>query len=282
MLKLRGLYCPIATPFDASGELNPVKIRQNVARLERTALAGYVVGSAVGEGPLLSDEERRRLYTLVAEAAGEGKQLIASVDSASPRLSASLAEAAQEAGYIAVSARRPLDYETADAALFFSALADASVLPVLIEGRPGDSTEALPAESAHPNVAGWIAPGAVDSSVVEAGGKGFHVLAGDEAAWPASWDAGVQAAVLPLTNVVPFHWLSVAEALRTREPEAAAELASRADRAVKLIWKKLGPAGVKWASDLRGAYGGISRPPLKTLSPAQKAEVEKALEGLQN
>ena len=58
MLKLRGVYCPISTPFDPAGELNPTKIRQNVNRLGRTALAGYVVGSVVGEGPLRSELER--------------------------------------------------------------------------------------------------------------------------------------------------------------------------------------------------------------------------------
>lgn len=283
MLKLRGVYCPISTPFDSAGELNPTKIRQNVNRLGRTTLAGYVVGSVVGEGPLLSDDERRRLFELTAEEAGESKQLLASVDAASPRAAIALAKAASAAGYTAVTARSPVEYSQSAPTLFFDLLADRSPLPVIVEARPTETDpQAALQLAAHPNIAGWIGSGPVTPGVVEAARKGFTFLAGDEASWSTCWDSGVRAAVLPLANVVPFHWLSVEEAMRTREPEAAAELAGRAKSAVDLIWKKLGPAGIKWATDLRGGYGGGPRPPLKTLSPSEKTEVERALVELAN
>jgi len=283
MLKLRGVYCPISTPFDSAGELNPTKIRQNVQRLGRTTLAGYVVGSAVGEGVLLSEDERGRLFELTAEEAGESKQLLASVDAGSPRAAVALAQAASVAGYAAVTARSPADYLQSSSKLFFESLADRSPLPLIVEARPAeaDAKQAL-ALAAHPNIVGWIGSGPISSEAVEAAPEGFTFLAGEEEAWPLCWESGIRAAVLPLANVVPFHWLSVEEALRTREPEAAEELWGRATAAIALIWKRLGPAGIKWATDLRGGYGGAPRVPLQVLSPSEKTEVEQALVELAN
>ena len=286
MLKLRGVYCPLITPFDPSGELFESKITHNVRRLERTELAGYVVGSRVGEGPLLTDEERVRLFDLVAAVAGEARQRIASVDAPSPRQAAALAAAASERGYDAVCACAPGEYVNADAGLYFDVLADESPVPVIVvTTEHGPLTEAAFARAAaHPNVAGAIHAGSTEGarSILPVLPEGFSVLTGAESSWVDLWDEGVQGAVLPLANAVPFHWLSVAEALRTREPDAARELAERAAEAADLVWPRLGPAGVKWATDLRGGYGGRPRAPLMELTPEDKAAVASSLKGLAN
>ncbi len=94
----RGVYCPIATPFDHRGDLYPTKIRHNLARLNRTGLAGYVVGDLAGEGSRLATDERIRLFVEVASAADDNKTLIAAVSSASNAEALRLAQAAAESG----------------------------------------------------------------------------------------------------------------------------------------------------------------------------------------
>ena len=50
--------------------------------------------------------------------------------------------------------------------------------------------------------------------------------------------------------------------------------------ASKKIVRQLGIAGVKWAMDYRGYYGGPVRGPLVPLSSAQKHEVEAMVNSL--
>jgi 4-hydroxy-2-oxoglutarate aldolase len=90
---------------------------------------------------------------------------------------------------------------------------------------------------------------------------------------------GIKAAVLPLANVLPFHLISIEEAIRTRENEAAADLESRLG-AIDALLLRHGVAGLKHAMDLRGYFGGDPRLPLKRVSPQAQAAIEEALDGL--
>jgi 4-hydroxy-2-oxoglutarate aldolase len=48
-MKIQGIFPPITTPFDASGDIYPAKVRHNVEKWNRTTLSGYVVMGSTGE-----------------------------------------------------------------------------------------------------------------------------------------------------------------------------------------------------------------------------------------
>ncbi len=77
MLKLHGIFPPIATPFNADGDLYPAKVEHNVTKWNRTALAGYVVCGSTGESVYLTNDEKFQLFELVAKHAAPEKLLIA-------------------------------------------------------------------------------------------------------------------------------------------------------------------------------------------------------------
>lgn len=276
MLKLRGVFCPLATPFNHQGELYPTKVRHNVGRLNRTRIAGLEVAGPIGEGFSLTAAEKTELYGLVAEAAEE-KTLLAAVDSGSLAEAVELAVAAKDRGYSAVTARAPEAGGRGDELLWFLMLADRSALPVLAGTADAGI---VPALAAHPNIAG-VADDSADGAVAGAGlsvdRDGFDVLAGSQSAAIDLWEAGVRAFLLPLANAVPFHLLSLEEALRTRELDAASELSERAEAALEAAWRKSGPAGLKAAMDLRSCYGGSPRTPVPPATAELKREVEASL-----
>ena len=70
MIKLQGVFPPIATPFDSAGNLYRAKILHNIGRLNQVGLSGYVVAGSTGESPLLSFDERIQLFEHVREAPG--------------------------------------------------------------------------------------------------------------------------------------------------------------------------------------------------------------------
>lgn len=279
--------CPAATPFDHAGELYPTKLRHNLGKLGRTRLAGYVLTSWDGEGALLSGEERRKVWDLAREAA-EDRPCIAATSAESVHETAALARAAKEIGCAGVWLRSPSEYQGPDgearAGLFLRSAADRAELPAAfaVDMRRPLSPAAAADVARHPNVAAVCYRGQDADwakEFVAAGGSPERLWIGREGLWMAAWEAGSRTAVLPLANAIPFHLLSVEEALRTRDLDAAAELLGRSLGAAE-IPALYGPAGLKAAMDLRGCYGGSPRLPLIPVDGAARADIEQRLADL--
>src|ERR1019366_3658586 len=168
-MKLQGMYAAVTTPFDHSGSVWRLKVQHNFDKWCRTSLAGFVVGSLAGEGPLLEAEEKLEVLRLAVEVAPKERTLILDVSHEGVYGAVKLARAAAEAGAHAVVSVVPhqyrnLMYGPENQMLYFRALADQSPQPVLIHNAPQmtgvdmlPETVAMLAE--HPNIAGVIETG---------------------------------------------------------------------------------------------------------------------------
>jgi len=107
MLKLHGIFPPLATPFDHHGDLYKVKVQHNVEKWNLTGLAGYVVCGSTGESVYLTTEEKTRLWEWVAQYAAPTKLLIAGTGVESVRETVELTNRAAEIGYKAAMVRTP-------------------------------------------------------------------------------------------------------------------------------------------------------------------------------
>ena len=56
-MNIHGILAPVTTPFEANGSLALTRLRENVARYNRTGLAGYVSNGSTSESVLLKWEE---------------------------------------------------------------------------------------------------------------------------------------------------------------------------------------------------------------------------------
>jgi dihydrodipicolinate synthase/N-acetylneuraminate lyase len=140
-MKIQGIFAAVATPFDHTGAMYRVKIQHNFEKWSRTSLAGFVVGSLAGEGPLLDSEEKLELLRLAAPKVPEGRTIIADVSEEGVHTAVKLARAAALAGAHAVVSSVPhryrnLMYGPETQMLFFRALADQSPVPLLIHNAP--------------------------------------------------------------------------------------------------------------------------------------------------
>src|SRR5512146_1711651 len=106
-MKLHGIFPPITTPFDSNGDIYVAKLKHNVERWNRTALAGYVVCGSTGESVFLTAEEKIELWEMVARHAAADKLLIAGTGMESGRETVCLTNRAAEIGYKAVMVRTP-------------------------------------------------------------------------------------------------------------------------------------------------------------------------------
>lgn len=250
MLQLNGIFPAITTPFTHDGEVYKAKIRHNVEKWNQTTVSGYLVCGLAGEGPLLSETEKIFVWGEVA-AAAPGKILLADCSAESVRQSLHLAQAAASLGYTAAYVRAPNSYpQLSDEALYFSAVADQSKIPVLAPASASQHPNLLPARPIE------------DASQLAGGLK-----------------AGRGCAILDYASAAPFSAITIFEANLKREYDAAEDWQRRLFPALALI-QQHGIAALKYAMDFNGYYGGIVRLPLRPLPLAARAEIESALHGL--
>ena len=245
-MRLQGIFIPVAVPFNHAGELYPIKVQHNVEKWNRTGAAGFVVCG--GESIYLTTEEKIQMWEWVAEHSAPEKVLIAATGMPSVRETVRLTNHAESLGYQAAWLRAPVaSFETQK--VYFSAIADQAKIPLIAEG-----------DFSHPNV--------VNAAV----GRNSAAIAEDFA-------AGATAAIVDIANAVPYAVISIWEAHRTREPDAALDWQRRLAAGAAVI-AKYGPAALKVAMDLNGYYGGPPRLPLTVLAPEARDEVERAFDGI--
>jgi 4-hydroxy-2-oxoglutarate aldolase len=291
-MKIQGMYASVATPFDHTGAMYRVKVQHNFEKWSRTSLAGFIVGSLTGEGPLLEAEEKMELLRLAAPHIPAGRTLIADISVEGVHAAVKLSHAAAAAGAQAVVSAVPhqyrnLMYGPEAQMLFFRAL-DQSPLPVLIHNDPPmTGVDLLPetaaALAAHPNIAGLIETGTPVSRIAEVRAiapKEFGILAGTERQVWDSLKSGANGAALAISSAAPYATIAIWEAFRTREEEAGLDWQGRIAHPSILVTDMYGVPGLKHAMDLNGYYGGPPRLPFIPVSIDARREIEEAFRDL--
>ena len=286
-MKLTGIFASIPTPFDHRGDVYATKIHQNVGCWNRTSLSGYLVCGGAGEGALLTWDEKVRVWEQVAAAAKPDAVLLAATGAESVRETVQLSNRAAEIGYSAVLVPPPRSATASRRRsetqhVYYQAVADASRLPVIVENVADGagshfSTETPRLLAGHPNIAavwGGAATALGCGSPLDRDSRELPILAADACALAPSLEAGAAGAILDFASAAPFLCLSAEEAVRTRQPAAAEELQELITSAARPLATQYGIAGLKYALDLQGCYGGSPRLPGLPLSAAERKQLE--------
>ena len=292
-MKLHGIFPPIITPFNHEGEIWKPKLQHNIEKWNLTGLAGYVVCGSTGESVHLTTQEKINLWTWVAEWASPQKLLIAGTGVESVRETVGLTNCAAGIGYKVAMVRTPHYYKNlinngAAQLLYFRAVADQTKIPIFIYNWPQVTGVDIPADivaqlSDHPNIIGIKeSSGNLEKvlQMIREVKKGFQVLTGSAPTLAPSFAVGCVGAVLAFANAAPYATVSIWEAHRTREAEAALDIQNRIGRAAYLVTAKYGVPGLKYAMDLNGYYGGPPRLPLTVPTAEAKKEIEEAFADL--
>lgn len=111
---------------------------------------------------------------------------------------------------------------------------------------------------------------------------GFQVMVGAAHQLLESLDAGAVGAILAFACPAPTACFEIYTAWKENAREVAREKQDRITEPVKKVVSQLSIAGVKYAMDLNGYYGGTPRLPILPLSADQKAEVERLMDNIRN
>jgi dihydrodipicolinate synthase/N-acetylneuraminate lyase len=111
---------------------------------------------------------------------------------------------------------------------------------------------------------------------------GFQVLTGSERSMLASLEAGASGAIVAFAAFAPQACQEIYLAWKDHDLKLAEEKQQRILASGTRIVSGMGLAGIKYACDFNGYYGGRPRAPILPLSADQKAEVEGLLVEIRN
>jgi dihydrodipicolinate synthase/N-acetylneuraminate lyase len=111
---------------------------------------------------------------------------------------------------------------------------------------------------------------------------GFQVLSGTADKLKLSLEAGAVGAILGFACPAPTACFEIYTAWKEGDEKLAASKQDRIIAAAKKVVTENGPAGIKYAMDLNGYYGGNPRLPLLPVNATTKSEIETALTNIRN
>ena len=288
MFKLHGIYAPIATPF-AGGEIAYDKLEKNLEFWLGSDLEGIVVMGSNGEFVLLSPQEKEELMRFVCARAKGKKPVIAGTGAESTAETIRLNRQAAEAGADAVLVVTPNYYkgEMTDPVLarFYTDVADASPLPVILYNMPRNAGINISAKLAvelakHPNIIGIKDSGGnivQIADMIRNAPEGFSVFAGSASYLYTSLALGATGGTLALANIFPNECARLQTLFDAGKIREARDLQMKLIDSNNAVTARWGIPGLKAAMEMIGLYGGDPRPPLVPLKEADREELRKVL-----
>ena len=139
----------MVTPFAADGSLDLDGAQRLAEHLVESGSSGLVVNGTTGESPTTTDAEKRALVTAVLEAVGSRAAVIAGVGGYDTAHTVEAAKAMQDAGAHALLAVTPYYNKPPQEGVrrHFTAVADATGLPVVLYDIPGRTATAIEVET---------------------------------------------------------------------------------------------------------------------------------------
>lgn len=133
-----GLYCYLATPFDAAGAVNTGLIPDYVDEMIRAGVDGVTCVASTCEGPYLSDDERRTLIASVGAAVNGRTGLNVGVSAASTKQVIENAKHAQDHGATCLMIEMQQYFPITAAGIYrhYAEIAEAVALPIRLYNLP--------------------------------------------------------------------------------------------------------------------------------------------------
>ena len=291
--KIEGVFAPIATPFGPDGGIDFGKYAENIAKFNKTGLAGITSLGSNGEFTMLSQSEKLELVAATRKELSAGKSILAGTGCESLKETVELTKKTADLGADAALVINPSYYkrDINDSALekFYVSMADASPIPVMVYNMPGNSGINLPSSlvvklSSHPNIVGVKDSGGniVQIAEIIAGvPEDFSVFAGSSSFLFATTLLGGKGGTLAAANVAPDLCAEMYSLCMKKDYEKARKIQLSLLELNACVTSRYGIGGMKAAMDLAGFYGGDPRLPIQPASDATVAAIRTQLEKLE-
>jgi 4-hydroxy-2-oxoglutarate aldolase len=284
--RLMGVYAPITTPFDESGEVAYDKLIENMNFYAKSGLKGYLALGSNGENKNLTTEEKIKVLDTIIKYKGANQYVMAGCIFESTKETIEFAKVADELGSDFITLLPPSYFkkEMTDAVLlrYFSDVADSVKKPCLVYNAPQFcggtilSVSLIKELVKHPNIIGVkdSSNAANIEGYLFAVRDSFNVVPGSANFFMNSLFMGANGGVISLANIFPDMTCELYDLVVAKKYEEAFKLNEKVIQTNKSVSGTGGVAAVKYAMDLAGLYGGNPRLPLLPLGDDIKKKIE--------
>ena len=149
MKKLGRLLSAMVTPFDGEGKIDYEQAKRLALALLNSGSEGVVISGTTGESPVLSREEKLRLFTEVKSVVGEQGTVVAGTGSYNTAESRELTKEAEQTGVDACLLVVPYYNKPTQDGLYqhFRTIAQGTNLPCILYNVPSRTITSLSAET---------------------------------------------------------------------------------------------------------------------------------------
>lgn len=237
-----GAYAALYTPFKKDGSINEEMIEKLIEYGIGNGLRGFYLTGSTGEGFLLSNDERKRVYARAAKASRGRAKLIAQVGCMATDDAVDLAKAAAKAGIDWVSSVAPVYFgQCFDAAYdHYKKISSATDLPFMIYSLGADIVPDRDAKffeiknvmgMKYTNYKYWTVQALRDRLPKEA-----IFFAGADEQVLSALATGIFAGCIGTSqNAIPAHFAKICELAKANDFASAAKLQAEVVRFVEVL-----------------------------------------------
>ncbi|MFM8270387.1 MAG: 4-hydroxy-tetrahydrodipicolinate synthase [Pseudomonadota bacterium] len=282
-MTFQGVWVATTSFFDQQGALDLAAFEKHCSWLLTSGVDGLVPCGTTGEGPTLNPSERKSLIeTAVKLASKKNKGVIAGCGGNNTESVLKLILEARDYGANAALVVTPYYNRPTQEGLIahYEFLADSSPIPLILYNVPSRTGVNLLPETVshlwqHSNIVALKEASGLHSQWLSLMAsplpKEKSVLAGDDDAFATLVSLGATGIISASANIVPSHFVKLAELLKSKHFEEALALQKKLLPLIKVLFSETNPAPIKYALEQMGRGLNKLRLPLVPI----KKETEK-------
>ncbi len=287
-----GVLSAIITPFDSDGNVDFDALRDVVRFQIEGGVHGFFACGTVGEGVLMSIEQRKAVAEAIVREAKGRVPVIVHVGTTNTSESVELAKHAEQIGAKAVGAVTPFFFkpDIEGLRMHYQSIAEAVNIPVFVYNIPRMTGFNITAEIFRKLCMIEGVAGIKDSSgnlsqiqeIIETAPKPITVINGADDIFLAVLIAGASAEISGTANVAPELLVEIYESYKEGDLRKALKL-QRKLNALKRVLYEIGSSNVssiKAALEMRGVKAGVPKKPLRPLSSEELSRLKDKLSAL--
>lgn len=287
MDKLKGTGVALITPFTPDYQID----FDGLAKLVQFNISGgvdyLVVNGTTAESSTTSEEEKAQLLAFIRKQVNGALPLVYGLGGNNTGQLLECLRKTDFTGVTAILSVSPAYNKPSQQGIFqhFTALADASPVPVILYNVPGRTASNMTAETTlrlarHNNIIGIKeASGNLEQAMYIAKHKpeGFMLISGDDLLTLPMLTFGAEGVISVLANAFPEKFSNLVRLGRNQDFPAAARLLFEMLELNPLMYEESNPVGIKAVLELFGICHAAVRLPLVEASASLKDKIQKLL-----
>lgn len=285
--RFKGVGAALITPFDEQNEIDYPGLKRLIDLVTEGGTDYLVVQGTTGESPTVSPKEKRDILAFTIENNYKKLPIVYGIGSNNTQSVLNTIKETDFTGVDAILSVCPYYNKPTQEGIIahFTAIADASPVPVLLYNVPGRTVINMKADTivklaAHPNIIGIKDAGGSLEQSMELAARvpdDFLLLSGDDNLVTTMVSVGWHGVISVIANAFPkeFHELTWA-ALEGRFKDAA-RLQLAFLEFDTLLYIESNPVGIKKCLEIKGICSSDVRLPLLKASKELGEKLEKAM-----